>query len=131
MQKKIIFLMPLGIDSLMDFNGLWRPKWSQVGFKIGSKIDVSENMKNAFGASPLMQNWVRGIQQWSKNRTKIDLKNKVNLGRHLGIDFGRFWASTWSSKWPRTRPLRAKMRPRTSKLRLETAPGCSNEPWFP
>ena len=43
--KSIIFLMPLGIDFWMDFGGFWVPKWSQVGTKMGSKIDVSENMQ--------------------------------------------------------------------------------------
>ena len=28
-----------------------------------------------------------GVQVGSKNRSKIDKKNEVNMGRHLGIDF--------------------------------------------
>ena len=39
--KSIIFLMPLGIDVWMDFAGFWEEKWSQVGTKIGSKIDIN------------------------------------------------------------------------------------------
>ena len=41
MQKSIIFLMPLGIDFLLDFDGFLVPKWSQIGVKMGSKIDVN------------------------------------------------------------------------------------------
>ena len=39
--KSIIFLMPLGIDVWMDFAGFWEEKWSEVGTKIGSKIDIN------------------------------------------------------------------------------------------
>jgi len=41
MQKSIIFVMPLGIDFLLDFDGFLVPKWSQIGIKMGSKIDVN------------------------------------------------------------------------------------------
>ena len=41
MQKSIVFLMPLGIDFWVDFGGSWVPKSSQVGTKMGSKIDVN------------------------------------------------------------------------------------------
>ena len=75
--------MLLGIDFWVDYVGFGVPKWSQVGTKMGSKIDFSENMKNAFGASPLMPNWVQGIDLEAKNRSK----NEVKIGRHLGIDF--------------------------------------------
>ena len=40
-QKSIIFLMPLGIDFWLDFDGFFVPKWSQIGVKMGSKIDVN------------------------------------------------------------------------------------------
>ena len=33
--------MPLGIDVWVDFGGFWEEKWSQVGTKIGSKIDIN------------------------------------------------------------------------------------------
>ena len=64
--------MPLGIDFWMDFDGFWMPKCSQVGTKMGSNIDFSENMKNAFGANPLVPNWVQEVQIGSKNRSRID-----------------------------------------------------------
>ena len=35
--------MPLEIDFFMNFDGFWIPKWSQVGTKMGSNFDVSEN----------------------------------------------------------------------------------------
>ena len=41
MQKSIKNLMHLGIDFWSDFNGFWKGKWSQVGTKMGSKIDVN------------------------------------------------------------------------------------------
>ena len=45
MQKCIIFLMPLGIDLWVDFGGFWVPKSSQVGTKMGSKIDVNSERR--------------------------------------------------------------------------------------
>ena len=33
--------MPFEIRFLMDFGRFWEPKWSQVGTKIGSKIDIN------------------------------------------------------------------------------------------
>ena len=41
MPKSIKNLMHLGIDFWEDFGGFWEPKWSQVGSKIGSKIDIN------------------------------------------------------------------------------------------
>ena len=38
--NSIIFLMSLGIDVWAEFGGFVVPKWSQVGTKMGSKIDV-------------------------------------------------------------------------------------------
>ena len=40
-QKSIKNLMPPGIGFWKDFGGLWEGKWSQVGTKMGSKIDVN------------------------------------------------------------------------------------------
>ena len=45
MQKCIIFLMPLGIDLWVDFGGFWVPKSSQVGTRMGSKIDVNSERR--------------------------------------------------------------------------------------
>ena len=40
-QKSIKKLMPPGIGFWKDFGGFWEGKWSQVGTKMGSKIDVN------------------------------------------------------------------------------------------
>ena len=40
MQKSIKILMPLGMDFWSDFGGFWEGKWSQVGTKMGPKIDI-------------------------------------------------------------------------------------------
>ena len=39
-QKSIKILMPLGVGFWKDFCGFWEAKWSQVGAKMGSKIDI-------------------------------------------------------------------------------------------
>ena len=41
MPKSIRKLMHLGIDFWEDFGEFWEPKWSHVGTKMGSKIDVN------------------------------------------------------------------------------------------
>jgi len=40
-QKSINFLMLFEIGFLGDFGRFWDPKWSQVGTKIGPKIDLN------------------------------------------------------------------------------------------
>ena len=42
MQKSIKVLMVFGIDFWRDFGGFWEPKWSQVGVKMGWKIDIAD-----------------------------------------------------------------------------------------
>ena len=32
--------MPIGIDFWKDFGGFWEAKWSQVGTKMGSKMEL-------------------------------------------------------------------------------------------
>ena len=71
--------MFLGIDFQVNSCGIWVPKWSQVGTKMESNIDVSKNKKNAFGASPLVPNWVQGVQVGSKNQPKIDPKMESKM----------------------------------------------------
>ena len=39
--NRSFLLMPFGIDFWTNFGRLGLPKWSQVGTKIGSKIDVN------------------------------------------------------------------------------------------
>ena len=74
----------------MDFDGFWVPKWSQVGTKMGSNFDFSENTKNAFGASPLVPNWVQGIQVGSKNQPKIDPNMESKMECILASIFDTF-----------------------------------------
>ena len=45
-QKSILFWMPLGIDFFINFDGFGVQKWGQVGTKMGSNFDVSENKEN-------------------------------------------------------------------------------------
>ena len=72
MQESIENLMPYTIDFQIDFGGLLERKWRHVAPKSHQKLAFSENVKNAFGASPLVPNWVRGIQDGSKNQSEID-----------------------------------------------------------
>ena len=80
-QKSIIFWMPLGIDFCVDFCGFGVPKWSQVGTKMGSNKISQKTRKNAFGASPLVPNWVQGSKLGAKidqTSTKLDHKSTKN-----------------------------------------------------
>ena len=45
MQTSFFFLMHLGNGFVLNFGGFWVAKRSQVGTKMGSKIDSSENLK--------------------------------------------------------------------------------------
>ena len=65
------------------------PKWDQTSIS-------QKTRKNAFGASPLVPNWVQGVQVGSKNRSKIDPKMEskmeyilASIFSHISIDFGR------------------------------------------
>jgi len=42
MLKNIKILLPLGIDFWRDFGGILEPKWSEVGVKMGWKIDIAD-----------------------------------------------------------------------------------------
>ena len=48
------------------------PKWDQTSIS-------QKTRKNAFGASPLVPNWVQGDQVGSKNRPKIDPKMESKM----------------------------------------------------
>ena len=56
---------------------------SQNGAKLAPKWDQTsisqKTRKNAFGASPLVPNWVQGVQVGSKNRPKIDPKMESKM----------------------------------------------------
>ena len=45
MQKSIEKSMPLGADFWSDFGGFLVPKWSEVGTKMGSKIEAAAKAK--------------------------------------------------------------------------------------
>ena len=77
--------MILGIDFNMDFVGFWVPKWSQVGTTWDQK-----SVKKAFGASPLVPNWVQEVQVGSKNRSKIDPKMESTMECILASIFDTF-----------------------------------------
>ena len=104
--------MPLGIDFCVDFDGFWVPKWSQVGTKMGSNIDFSENTKNAFGASPLVRNWVQEVQVGSKNRSKIDPKMESKMECILSSIFDTF-------QWILGGKLGGKMAPKVIQKGIE------------
>ena len=72
MQELTKKLMPFTIDFQIDFCGFLERKWRHVAPNSHQKLAFSENVKNAFGASPLVPNWVRGIQHGSKHRTETD-----------------------------------------------------------
>ena len=67
MQKWIDFLMPLEIGFLMDFGRFGELKLSQIGTKIGSKIDI--NFEEPFFGARFLR--IRG----SKMGSKIDEKS--------------------------------------------------------
>ena len=66
------------------------PKWDQ-------KSISQKTRKNAFGASPLVPNWVQGVQVGSKNRSKIDPKMESKMEYILASIFDTFqWI--WGGK---------------------------------
>ena len=56
---------------------------NQNGAKLASKLDQTsisqKTRKIAFGTSPLVPNWVQGVQVGSKNRPKIDPKMESKM----------------------------------------------------
>ena len=67
---------------------------SQNGAKLAPKWDQTSSSqktrKNAFGASPLVPNWVQGVQVGSKNRPKIDPKMESKMECILASIFYAF-----------------------------------------
>ena len=90
MQKSIKILVVSGIGFWSDFGGFLEPKWSQVGAKMGSKIDI--NFEERF----FKNNWKTieksmifgfpGDEVGSKNRSKMESK----MEGILTSIFGRF-----------------------------------------
>ena len=68
--------MPLKIDFWSDVDGSWEGKWSQVGTKMGLKIDLILNKvktENDYKTNEISMNFgVWGVQVGSENRPKID-----------------------------------------------------------
>ena len=66
----------------------------QNGAKLAPKWDLSsisqKTRKNAFGASPLVPNWVQGVQVGSKNQPKIDPNMKSKMECILASIFDTF-----------------------------------------
>ena len=59
------------------------PKWDQTSIS-------QKTRKNAFGASPLVPNWVQGIQVGSKNQPKIDPNMESKMECILASIFDTF-----------------------------------------
>ena len=82
--------MPFGIDFWTNFGRLGLPKWSQVGTKIGSKIDV--NFEWRFFKNHQFQTKNEGFcnpagRSWESKTSKNRSENEVENGLHLGFDF--------------------------------------------
>ena len=93
MQKYIIFWTPLGVYFCLDFRRFWVAKSSQVDAKMEPKIhDNSERRvfkKCYFSYGKIRFFWDQRRPSWERKPTKNRLKNGVQDGMHLGIDF---WA---------------------------------------
>ena len=59
------------------------PKWDQISIS-------QKTRKNAFGTSPLVPNWVQGVQDGSKNQAKIDPNMESKMGCILASIFYAF-----------------------------------------
>ena len=79
------------------------PKWDQTSIS-------QKTRKNAFGASPLVPNWVQGIQVGSKNQPKIDPNMESKMECILASIFDTFqWIleASWEAKWTKNRSKKA------------------------
>ena len=90
-QKSIKKSMAFKNDFLLDFDSFLGGKWSQVGSKIVSEIDV--NFERPIFTKTYKNQWIFndfcgfGEASWVRKSIKNRLKIEVNFGRHLGIDF--------------------------------------------
>ena len=93
--KSIIFVMPLGIDFWVDFDGFWVPKWTQVCTKMGSNIDVNferrvfKKIYLSHGKSMVFE--IQWVEVGSNNRPNIDPKMDSKMETILASIFHRFW----------------------------------------
>ena len=69
------------------FGAKMEPSWHQNGIK---HQFFRKHEKNAFGASPLVPDWVQGVQVGSNNRSKIDPKMEPKMECILASIFDTF-----------------------------------------
>ena len=111
--KSIKNLMLFKIDFGTDFDRFLDPTWSQVGIKIGSKIDVNferrffEKSCSRCSGGSIFQVW--GVEVGSKNRSKIDQKMTSTWKGILASIFLRFWW-IWEAKLGRKTEPRGSQR---------------------
>ena len=82
--------MHLGIGFWKDFDGFWEGKWSQVGTKMGSKIDVNLNscsFKNRALATAGARFLRFGGSKLGATIHQNQSDNRIQKEVHLGIDF--------------------------------------------
>ena len=93
---------------LTDFGRFWDPKWSQIGPKMGSKIDLNFNMrifKNHWktkGKSILLG--FQGVEVGTENRPKIDPKRRCQRERVLASILAGFGTVLGSKLSPKMDP---------------------------
>ena len=107
--------MHLGVGFWNVFGGFWEAKWSQVGTKNVSKIDLN------FGRPNLQKYLIkpivilcffdfRGANLGAKTDQKT-IKKQKQKGRRSEhrflIDFGGFWGPGWEAKWSQNRTQKA------------------------
>ena len=64
---------------LIDFFRFWEPTWLHNGGKLGienalllSLTEKGENPKSTYFPIEFNNFWIRAVQNWSKNQSKID-----------------------------------------------------------
>ena len=88
--------MPLGVDLWTKFGRCLLPTWSQVGTKMGSKIDVNFEWrffkKHCFSKRKIRFFGIKWVQVESQNRPKIDQKTESKMDGILASIFLGFWS---------------------------------------
>ena len=99
-------LKPLEIDFWEDFGGFGEAKWSQVGTKMGSKmelISITAKIKKTYKHQWILMIFeAPGVPKSMKNRskicTKIDQKIEASWDPFLG-GFWRIWGGIMEPSW--------------------------------
>ena len=112
MQKSIKKLMPSKIDVWSDFGVFCSENGGMFASTSHQNLSSQKMWKIAFGASPLVPNWVRGVEVGSKIRTKIDQKMRSTWEGILASIFDGFW-------WILGGKLGGKIEPRGIKNGIE------------